>query len=139
VAPVMAELQSGGIEITALHNHLMGETPHVMYMHIHGMGNAANLGKAIHSAIAKTKTPDAGAASAPPDLDIDTTQIDQILGHVGKNNGGIYQVGVPRAEHITEGGMRFQIPWALPPRLIFSRRAAAKRQSPAILFCWARK
>lgn len=105
VAPVMAELQSGGIEITALHNHLIGETPRVMYMHIHGMGNAANLGKAIHSAIAKTKTPDAGAATPAPDLDIDTKQIDQILGHAGKNNGGIYQVGVPRAEHITEGGM----------------------------------
>ena len=105
VGPVMAELQSGGIEITALHNHLIGETPRVMYMHIHGMGNAASLGKAIHSAIAKTKTPDAGAATAPPDLDIDTKQIDQILGHSGKNNGGIYQVGVPRAEHITEAGM----------------------------------
>ncbi len=105
VAPVMAELQSGGIEITALHNHLIGESPRVMYMHIHGMGNAANLGKAIHSAIAKTKTPDAGATTPPPDLDIDTKQIDQILGHTGKNNGGIYQVGVPRAEHITEGGM----------------------------------
>ena len=105
VGPVMAELQSGGIEITALHNHLIGETPRVMYMHIHGMGNAANLGKSIHQAIAKTKTPDAGAATAPPDLDIDTKQIDQILGHAGKNNGGIYQVGVPRAEHITEGGM----------------------------------
>jgi hypothetical protein len=105
VGPVMAELQSGGIEITALHNHLLGETPRVMYMHIHGMGNAANLGKSIHQAIVKTKTPDAGAATAPPDLDIDTKQIDQILGHSGKNNGGIYQVGVPRAEHITEGGM----------------------------------
>jgi hypothetical protein len=105
VAPVMAELQAGGIEITALHNHLLGETPRVMYMHIHGMGNAATLAKAIHSAIAKTKTPDAGPAAASPDLDIDTKQIDQILGHAGKNNGGIYQVGVPRAEHITEGGM----------------------------------
>jgi hypothetical protein len=105
VGPVMAELQSGGIEITALHNHLLGETPRVMYMHIHGMGNAANTAKAIHQAIVKTKTPDAGAATAPPDLDIDTKQIDQILGHSGKNNGGIYQVGVPRAEHITEGGM----------------------------------
>jgi hypothetical protein len=105
VAPVMVELQSGGIDITALHNHLLGETPRVMYMHIHGMGNAANLAKAIHQAIAKTKTPDAGAAAAPPNLDIDTKQIDQILGHAGKNNGGIYQVGVPRAEHITEGGM----------------------------------
>jgi biotin operon repressor len=105
VAPVMAELQSGGIEITALHNHLLNESPRVMYMHIHGMGNATNLAKAIHAAIAKTKTPDAGAAAAPPDLDIDTKQIDQILGHAGKNNGGIYQVGVPRAEHITDGGM----------------------------------
>src|SRR5580765_5083564 len=105
VAPVMAELQSGGIEITALHNHLLGESPRVMYMHIHGMGNAANLGKAIHQAISKTKTPDSGPAAAPPDLDIDTKQIDQILGHAGKNNGGIYQVGVPRAEHITEDGM----------------------------------
>jgi hypothetical protein len=105
VAPVMAELQSGGIEITALHNHLIGETPRVMYMHIHGMGNASDLGKAIHAAIAKTKTPDARAPAAPPDLDIDTKQIDQILGHNGKNNGGIYQVGVPRADHITEGGL----------------------------------
>ncbi len=105
VGPVMAELQSGGIEITALHNHLLGETPRVMYMHIHGMGNAANMAKAIHQAIGKTKTPDAGTAAAPPELDIDTKQIDQILGHSGKNNGGIYQVGVPRAEHITEGGM----------------------------------
>jgi hypothetical protein len=105
VAPVMAELQSGGIEITALHNHLLGETPRAMYMHIHGMGNAASIAKTIHQAIGKTKTPDAGAPTAPPELDIDTKQIDQILGHGGKNNGGIYQVGVPRAEHITEGGM----------------------------------
>jgi len=105
VAPVMQELQSGGIEITALHNHLIGESPRVMYMHIHGMGNAAGLGKTIHRAIAKTKTPEPGPAAAPSDLDIDTRQIDQVLGHSGKNNGGIYQVAVPRAERITEAGM----------------------------------
>ena len=105
VAPVMEVLQTGGIKITALHNHLIGELPRVMYMHIHGMGNAASLGNAIHVAIATTKTPDAGAPAAAPELDIDTKQIDQILGHSGKNNGGIYQVGVPRAEHITEAGM----------------------------------
>ena len=105
VAPVMRELQSGGIEITALHNHLIGESPRVMYMHIHGMGNAASLGKTIHQAIAKTKTPEPGPAAAPSDLDIDTRQIDQILGHDGKNNGGIHQVAVPRAERITEAGM----------------------------------
>ena len=126
VGPVMAELQSGGIEITALHNHLIGETPRVMYMHIHGMGNAAKLGKAIHSAIAKTKTPDAGAATAPPDLDIDTKQIDQILGHAGKNNGGIYQVGVPRAEHITEGGMAIPNSMGLATSLNFQPTGSGK-------------
>jgi hypothetical protein len=104
VAPVMQELQSGGIDITALHNHLIGETPRVMYMHIHGMGQAASLAKAIHAAVAKTKTPEASPASAPPELDIDTKQIDQVLGHSGKNNGGIYQVSVPRAEHVTDAG-----------------------------------
>lgn len=126
LAPVMAELQSGGIEITALHNHLIGETPRVMYMHIHGMGNAASLGKAIHSAIAKTKTPDAGAATAPPDLDIDTKQIDQILGHSGKNNGGIYQVGVPRAEHITEAGMAIPNSMGVATALNFQPTGAGK-------------
>src|ERR1051326_4541861 len=105
VAPVMQELESGGIEITALHNHLIGESPRVMYMHIHGMGTAASLAKAIHVAIAKTKTPEPKPPAPPGELGIDTKQIDQILGHAGKNNGGIYQVSVPRAEHIMEGGM----------------------------------
>ncbi|HET9839456.1 MAG TPA: DUF1259 domain-containing protein [Candidatus Angelobacter sp.] len=105
VGPVMQELQSGGIEVTALHNHVLGESPRVMYMHIHGMGTAANMAKAIHSAIGKTKTPEPKPPAPPGDPGIDTKQIDQILGHAGKNNGGIYQVAVPRAEHITSGGM----------------------------------
>jgi len=126
VAPVMQELQSGGIEITALHNHLIGESPHVMYMHIHGMGNAANLGKAVHSAIAKTKTPDASPAAAAPELDIDTKQIDQILGHSGKNNGGIYQVSVPRAEHITEAGTAIPNSMGLATALNFQPTGGGK-------------
>jgi hypothetical protein len=105
VEPVMDALQSGGIEITALHNHLIGESPRVMYMHIHGMGNAASMAKTIHEAVAKTKTPEPKPPAQPGDLGIDTKQIDQILGHAGKNNGGIYQVSVPRAEHITDSGM----------------------------------
>jgi hypothetical protein len=105
VEPVMDALQSGGIEITALHNHLIGESPRVMYMHIHGMGSAASMAKTIHEAVAKTKTPEPKPPAQPGDLGIDTKQIDQILGHAGKNNGGIYQVSVPRAEHITDSGM----------------------------------
>src|SRR5438445_11792136 len=130
VGPVMAELQSGGIEITALHNHLIGESPRVMYMHIHGMGNAASLAKAIHAAVAKTKTPEASPASAPPDLDIDTKQIDQILDHSGKNNGGIYQVAVPRSEHVTEADMTIPNSMGLATALSFQPTGGGKAAIP---------
>lgn len=111
VTPVMQKLQAGGLEITALHNHLQHETPRVMYMHIHGMGDATAMAKAIHDALAETKTPggESGAAAAAPagqqDIGINMAEIDQALGHKGKVNNGIYQVSVPRAEHITDGGM----------------------------------
>lgn len=108
VAPVMQKLHAGGLEVTALHNHLLHETPRVMYMHIHGKGDAATLAKAVHDALAETKTPGPDS-SAPPsqqqDIGINTQQIEETLGHKGKVNGGIFQVGVPRAEHITDGGM----------------------------------
>jgi len=62
---------------------------------------------AVHAALALTKTP-FGAPPAPPaggSLDVDTAQIAQILGYHGKVNGGVYQVGVPRAEQITADGV----------------------------------
>ena len=107
VEPVMMKLQEMGIEETAVHNHLLGESPRVMYMHIAGHGDAVKLASALKSALALTKTPPASPASSAkqPNLGIDTAQIDQILGHNGKNNGGIYQVSVPRAETITDMGM----------------------------------
>src|SRR5438270_4480787 len=106
--PVMRKLQEGGIEITAIHNHLMGETPHVMYMHISGNGDAVKMAHAIHEAIALTKTPGpdaAGAAAAQEPLGIDQKAIEGALGRSGKVNGGILQFGIPRAETITDEGM----------------------------------
>ena len=64
VNPVIAELQKGGIEQTALHNHLMGESPRVMYMHFSGRGDAAALAQTLHNALATTKTP-MGPPAAP--------------------------------------------------------------------------
>lgn len=127
VGPVMQKLQAGGIEITALHNHLQHESPRVMYMHIHGMGDAAILGKAIHDALAETKTP-APSSSAPPaqDLGIDTSQIEQILGHKGKVNGSIFQIGVPRVEHITDGGMAVPNSMGLSTSLNFQPTGGGK-------------
>ncbi len=107
VEPVMSKLEQGGVEITALHNHLLWETPRVMYMHIGGHGDAAALARAIHDALALTKTPAsaAGSAAPPTALPLDTKQLDQIMGRAGKMNGGIYQFSVPRAEKITDNGM----------------------------------
>ena len=106
VEPVMAKLQEMGVEETAVHNHLLGESPRVMYMHIAGHGDSVKLASALKSALALTKTPPASPASSAKQqsIGIDTAQIDQILGHKGKNNGGIYQVSVPRAETITDMG-----------------------------------
>jgi hypothetical protein len=107
VGPVMQKLVDSGIEITALHNHLLNESPHVMYMHIHGQGDAMKLASSLRDALAQSKTPMAAAApSGPaPDLGFDAKQLDSILGQSGRNNNGIYQFAVPRAEKITDSGM----------------------------------
>ena len=108
VEPVMKKLQEGGIEETALHNHLMWESPRVMYMHISGHGDAAQMAKAIHQALmlSKTPAPDASPATqAATDLGFDQKQLEQILGHTGKVNGGVLQIAVPRSETITDSKM----------------------------------
>ncbi|HZR30928.1 MAG TPA: DUF1259 domain-containing protein [Terriglobales bacterium] len=106
VEPVMLKLQQEGIEQTALHNHLLGESPRVMYMHIAGRGDAVKLARALHDALALTKTPAEGnPPSSPPKLDIDTAGIDEALGRKGKNDNGIYKIEVPRSEKITDSDM----------------------------------
>jgi uncharacterized protein DUF1259 len=108
VGPVMLKLLQGGIQITAIHNHLLHETPRVVYMHIEGHGNAARMAKAIHDALALTRTPAATPGPAKPEdqnIGIDTAQIAAVLGRAGKVNGGILQVSVPRPERITDAGM----------------------------------
>jgi Domain of Unknown Function (DUF1259) len=108
VEPVMMKLQEGGIQESAVHNHLIGESPHVMYMHIASHGDAVQMAKAIHEAVALTKTPGPDAAAgAPPavELGFDQKMVEQILGHTGKVNGGVLQIAVPRAETITDSGM----------------------------------
>src|SRR5258705_1005683 len=107
VTPVLSKLQEGGIEQTALHNHVLHESPRVMYMHIHGMGDAVKIAKAIHDALALSKTPFTASASTAQvqDLGIDTKQLDQIMGQSGKVNGGVYQFAVARADKIMENGL----------------------------------
>jgi Domain of Unknown Function (DUF1259) len=107
VTPVLTKLQAGGIEVTALHNHLLHESPRLMYMHIHGMGDSVRIARAIHDALALSKTPFAAVAPASPneDIGIDIRQIDQIMGQIGKVNGGVYQFSIARSEKISDDGL----------------------------------
>jgi len=113
VNPVMKKLIEGGIEITAVHNHLLRAQPNVMYMHIGGSGDPGKLAQAIRSGLEQSKTPLTAppAASPPPAIDFDTGAVDATLGAKGNNNGGVYQFGIPRAEPIMEQGM------AIPPSM----------------------
>jgi hypothetical protein len=106
IGPVMQKLQTGGVEQTALHNHVLGETPRIMYMHINAHGDETRIAQTIHDALALTKTPlgtPAPASTAP--VDLDSLGLAKALGYSGKINGGVYQVSVPRADKVSEGGM----------------------------------
>ena len=104
----MLKLQEGGILESAIHNHLIGESPRVLYMHISSHGDAMRMAKALHDALALTKTPGPDTNAAPPtptDLGFDQKQVEQVLGRAGKINGGVLQISVPRVETITDSGM----------------------------------
>ena len=107
INPVMAKMIANGLEITAVHNHLLRANPETFYMHISGHGDPLKIASAIHDALAESKTPLTVAASTspPPAVDLDTAQLDQIIGVKGKDNGGVYQFGVPRRDPIKENAM----------------------------------
>ncbi len=108
IEPVMRKLQEGGIEIAAIHNHLIGEQPRVLYMHIESRGDAVQMATAIHEALGLSKTPgpDAAPAAGTSELSgLDQKTIEGIMGRSGKVNGGILAFGVPRAETITDAAM----------------------------------
>lgn len=106
VPAVMSRLvESGWVMETALHNHLIGESPRVMYMHIHADGDARLIATALRAALAESGTPIAAATSpaGTVPIDLDTARIARILGFTGKANDGVYQVSVPRSERIQMG------------------------------------
>lgn len=106
VNPVMKSLTDSGFEVTALHNHVFNARPATFYMHVGAMGDPVALAKSLRAALSLSGTPlgNAAATAPPPAIDLDTAAIDTALGAEGTNAGGVYQVGVPRAEPIIEMG-----------------------------------
>jgi hypothetical protein len=107
ISPVMKRLIDDGVEITAIHNHLLRTSPAVFYMHVGGHGDPVKLAQTLHAALALSQTPLTAPAAAAPAaaIDLDTAALDSALGARGTVNGGVYQFGIPRAETISESGM----------------------------------
>jgi hypothetical protein len=106
IKPVMTAAIENGLEITAVHNHLLRAQPSTFYMHVSGHGDPLKLASALHSTLAASKTPlTAPPAAAATALDLNTADLDRILGVKGKAVGGVYQFGVARGDHITQEGM----------------------------------
>jgi Domain of Unknown Function (DUF1259) len=107
ISPVMKRLIDDGVEISAIHNHLLRTSSPVFYMHVGGSGDPVKFAKTLNAALALSKTPMSipPPPASPPAIDLDTASLEKILGSRGKANGGVYQFSVPRAETITDGGM----------------------------------
>ncbi len=113
INPVMARLIENGLEITAVHNHVLRASPATFYMHVGGHGDPVKMAQAIHSALGQSKTPlatPAAPATPAPAIDLDTTQLDAIIGGKGQANGGVYQFAVPRRDPVSESGVQLTPP-----------------------------
>jgi hypothetical protein len=112
ISPVMAKLIENDIEITAVHNHILRGNPATFYMHIGGHGDPVKLAIALRTALVASKTPLAPPAAAAPSpaIDLDTAQLDRIIGAKGQATGGVYQFAVPRRDPITDSGMQITPP-----------------------------
>src|SRR6266700_247180 len=108
VVPVMKALQDGGVEVTAIHNHLLGESPKIMYLHMGGHGDPVKLAQAVKHAVGLTKSPlpqVSPAKESAADLGLDVAALDKIMGRQGNVSGGVLHYSAPRAEKVTEEGM----------------------------------
>jgi hypothetical protein len=110
VNPVMLKMIEGGLDITAVHNHLLRASPATFYMHVGGHGDP--VAAVIHDALAVSKTPLSmpTAAALPPAIDLNTAELDQIMGAKGQANGGVYQFNVPRRDPVSMDGMAMTPP-----------------------------
>jgi hypothetical protein len=98
VNPVMSALLDNGIEVTALHNHFFWDEPHVYFMHVHGLGKAAELANRVKPGLDLIGhvTPAAPKASPAGGAPLDTAQLAKIIGHEGEQSGAVYKITVGR-------------------------------------------
>jgi hypothetical protein len=128
VNPVIKSLRSAGFEITAVHNHLMGEKPHVLYVHYMGHGEVSEIAKSLRSALAQSKTPLDKPAAPPPmgEPPSFVKTIEDVLGTKGRFAGGVLSFGIPRAEAITDHGMALSAAQGVAEAINFQEAGSGK-------------
>jgi len=100
INPVISVLAEANINVTALHNHFIGEIPRIMYMHVYGMGEKTALARGIRTALDKTGTPKPVSAATPttqPSSQLNTKRLQEIIGQTGKEGGGVLKITLGRA------------------------------------------
>ncbi len=96
INPVISKLMEKGIEVAAVHNHLIYETPRIIYVHFMGYGNEVDLAKGLKEALALTGTPLKSEAASPEVKSEMARQIENVLGYEGNMVSGVLHVNVPR-------------------------------------------
>ena len=105
VPKVINKLMEQNLEVTAIHNHLINETPNIKYVHYHGEGDPVKLAQEIKAVLQVTATPLTSPASQTQVQNPDWSKVTVILGTTGKQNGMLLQYNFPRNEKLTENGM----------------------------------
>lgn len=106
VSPVIAQLMAKGLEVTAIHNHILNESPPVKYLHFSGNGNPRNLAEGMRAALSQTGTPMAAQQPATAQTSaIEWTKVETIFAKSGQKKGNLFQIGFQRKEKIKEHGM----------------------------------
>jgi hypothetical protein len=124
--PVIAALQRGGIEQTAIHHHLIGESPRVFYTHVHAHGDPLQIARGLRAALALTAVPPAAPAAPAAAIDLDTVAVAKALGYAGRVAGGVYQVSVPRAETLKDGDLEIPPSMGLATAINFQPTGGGK-------------
>jgi len=127
VNPVMLKLRAANFDITAVHNHVLNETPQILYMHYLGHGPVVELAKSLRAALSVSQTPlgkPAPAQSSEPAAFVRT--VEDTLGAKGAWNGGVLGFGIPRAEAITEDGVTLTTPQGVAEAVNFQEAAPGK-------------
>lgn len=110
---VVAKLVSLGLGITAIHNHLVGETPAIKFLHFSGNGDAVKLAGEIRSVLAVTGTPMVTPVGQTVTATPDWSAVEAVLGAKGRKSGNVISYSFPRNEKLLEAGMEVPPPMGM--------------------------